>query len=66
MDSGQKTVDKKKVSDESTAEDENAEDENFLSTDHCPPSTSSEQSDDEPLSPTRYGDWEIKGRAIDF
>lgn len=22
--------------------------------------------DDEPLSPTRYGDWESKGIAIDF
>jgi hypothetical protein len=22
--------------------------------------------DDEPLSPTRYGDWEKKGVAIDF
>jgi hypothetical protein len=32
----------------------------------APPPTPQPVADDEPLSPTRYGDWEKKGVAIDF
>ena len=31
-----------------------------------PPPAPAPVSHDEPLSPTRYGDWEHKGLAIDF
>ena len=31
-----------------------------------PPPAPARVEDDEPLSPTRYGDWEKKGIAIDF
>lgn len=31
-----------------------------------PPPTPAEAKVDEPLSPTRYGDWERKGVAVDF
>jgi hypothetical protein len=31
-----------------------------------PPPAPKASEDDEPLSPTRYGDWERKGVAVDF
>lgn len=31
-----------------------------------PPQATPAQPENKPISPTRYGDWEINGRCIDF
>lgn len=56
MDSRQKTVDKKSK--------DQKDQETSLSTAHCPLPT--ESGGPKGPEPTRYGDWEIGGKCVDF